>query len=292
VRTVSIIGASGFVGGRLFRRLREGASDGLEVSGTCHGAPPGEGLSRLDVTDLEALSAHLERGFDLVVVAAGTKDVARCEADFAFARALNASPVEEMVRIVERERLHTRIVYLSTDYVFDGERGLYREDDPPDPRTRYGRSKLLGERAVLAGAGHKVVRSAAVMGRGGRFFDWLVGALGSDGDVPLYEDSYFSPTPAGLLCDAMRALLCGYDAVPQRVLHLVGDRRLSRLDLGRVLAGMIPGAGARLVPVHRRAGKGSQLQRDLSLVPSDLVRRLQPRSFEAYLAEEVAACVA
>ncbi|HEY6003156.1 MAG TPA: sugar nucleotide-binding protein [Anaeromyxobacter sp.] len=292
MKTVSIVGASGLVGGRLFRRLRGAAGGRLAATGTCFRSLPGPGMAALDVTDRVALAAHLAQGFDFVLYAAGTKDLRRCEEDFAFARALNATPVEEIVRIVERERLPTRVVYLSTDYVFDGERGLYREDDPVRPRTAYGRSKALGERAVLgAGERHKVIRSAAVMARGASFFDWLLRELGSDREVPLYDDCSFSPTPAELLCEMVEELVCAYDEVPQRIVHAVGERRLSRHALGRLVAAMVPAARAKLVPAKRGAG-GPLFQADLSLAPSEFVRSRQKRSFEAYLADEVGTALA
>jgi dTDP-4-dehydrorhamnose reductase len=286
VRSVSVLGASGLVGARLLRRLRAGGH--LAATGTSFRSPPAPGIAALDVTDRAALAAHLAQGFDFVVVAAGTKDVRRCEEDFAFAQALNARPVQDIVEIVGRERLPTRVVYLSTDYVFDGERGLYREDDPPAPATAYGRSKALGERAVLgAGGRHKVVRSAAVMAPGARFFDWLLAALARGGEVPLYEDSFFSPTPAELLCELLEAVLREYDALAAPVVHAVGERRLSRHAFGRAVAGRMRDARGAVVPARREAG-GPLFQRDLSLVRSEWLAARQRRTFDAYLADEIA----
>lgn len=290
MKTVSILGASGLIGGRLLRRLRAGGR--FAATGTSFRAPPAEGIAPLDVTDRAALAAHLAQGFDFVVVAAGTKDVRRCEDDFAHARALNAEPVEELLRIVERERLPTRVVYLSTDYVFDGARGLYREGDPPAPATAYGRSKALGERAVLAAGGrHEVVRSAAVMAPGARFFDWLLAALARDGEVPLYEDSFFSPTPAELLCEALEAVLCERDDDPAPpIVHAVGERRLSRHAFGRAVAERMPGARGVIVPARRASG-GPLVQGDLSLVRSAWLAARQARTFEERLADEIAAAL-
>jgi dTDP-4-dehydrorhamnose reductase len=287
VKTVSILGASGLIGGRLLRRLRSGGR--FLATGTSFRSPPAPGITPLDVTDRAALAAHLAQGFDSVVVIAGTKDVGRCEEDFAFARALNTTPVEEILRIVDRERLPTRVVYLSSDYVFDGERGLYREDDAPAPATAYGRSKALAERAVAAaGVRHTVVRSAAVMAKGARFFDWLLRELSRGPEVRLYEDSFFSPTPAELLCEAIEALLCdGAERAPQ-IVHAVGERRLSRHAFGRAIAALMPDARAAVIPAQRAEG-GPLFLRDLSLVPSEWLRTRQTRTFDAYLADEIAA---
>jgi dTDP-4-dehydrorhamnose reductase len=288
VKTVSILGATGFVGSRLLQRLGAGAGDRLRVTGTgWRRARPAE-VAPLDTGDEAALAAHLEQGFDLLVMAAGTKDVARCERDPAYALALNARPVESLLEVVERRRLRTRIVYLSTDYVFDGLRGSYAEGDRPAPRTHYGRSKLAAEQAVLnAPGGHKVVRSAAVLGKGAGFFDWILAEIRCGREVRLFDDCYTSPTPMGLLEDMMAELLCSYDEVPERILHLVGERRMSRLEIGRSIAAMVPGAGARLLAEPRAAG-GPLFQHDLSMVQSAFVRTRQRHSLGEYLAREVA----
>jgi dTDP-4-dehydrorhamnose reductase len=135
-----------------------------------------------------------------------------------------------------------------------------------------------------------VVRSAAVMAPGARFFDWLVAALAGDGEVPLYEDSFFSPTPGELLCDLLEAVLCEYDDLAAQVVHAVGDRRLSRHGFGRAVAGLLPGARAAVVAARRAAG-GPLFQRDLSLVPSEWCAARQRRTFDAHLADEIAAAL-
>ena len=286
MRTVSIIGASGLIGARLLTTLRAHQAGVVAASGTRWRSPGPPELKPLDATDPEALRAHLGQGFDWVFVAAGTKDVARCQAEPAYARALNATPIATLAAIVARERLPTRLVYLSTDQVFDGERGLYREDEAPSPRTRYGESKAEGEAAVLASGAHLVVRTGAVMARGGRFFDWLLASLARPGEVPLYEDCWFSPTPLQLLCDVVAGVLCGRAEPQGGVVHVVGERRMSRLELGRAIAGLVPTTRGTLVPMARPGGD-PHVPRDVSLVPSPVVARLARRPLDQYLADEV-----
>jgi dTDP-4-dehydrorhamnose reductase len=289
MRTVSVIGASGFLGARICAHLRARATDRLAVVGAGCSRPPDGGV-RLDVTDREALAAHLDRGFDFVLYLAGAKDVKRCEQEPGWARAVNADPVAEIARIVRRAGLETRLLYLSSDYVFDGGRGLYRDDEPPAPATSYGRSKVLGEEAALSGGGaNKVVRSGAVLGRGGTFFDWLVGALRAPGEVRLFADAHFSPTPAELLAELVLELVDRWDETPERILHFSGDRRMSRLELGRLIAGLVPGVAARVVPDAAAHG-GALFQRDLSLVASRFVAARPRPAIEECLRREVVRC--
>lgn len=285
MRKVSIIGASGFIGSRLLRHLREVGRGRLEVSGTGF-ARAGGGLDRLDVTDGGALAAHLEQAFDVVVLAAGTKDVARCEREPAWADALNAEPVEALLHLIRARGIGTRLVYLSSDYVFAGDRGRYREGDPPAPRTAYGRTKARGERALLAAPGrHVVVRSAAVLGRGAVFLEWLLQGLREPGEVALYDDVFNSPTPLGQLVAQLGELILAPDADAAPIVHLVGDRRLSRWETGALVARLV-GARATLVAVHRPPD-GVLLQRDLSMVPTPMAGG-RPEDLEAALRRELA----
>jgi dTDP-4-dehydrorhamnose reductase len=287
---VSVVGADGFIGARLTQRLRALGPSRFAVTGTTFARPPGPGEVALDVTDPAALEAHLSTAPDVVVLLAGTKDLRACEARPEWALALNAAPVEAMAGIVARRRLSTRIAYFSSDYVFDGLRGGYREDEAPAPRTAYGRSKAAGEQALLAGGGpHKIIRSAAVMGRGGTFFDWLVPEIRSGREVSLFADSYFSPTPIELLLDLLVELIDGWDGIPGAVQHLVGDRRLSRFGFGELVARAAGRDPARLLP-SSGAQPGAVFQHDLSMVPSDLVRRVSRPSLEDYLSGELQRC--
>jgi dTDP-4-dehydrorhamnose reductase len=95
------------------------------------------------------------------------------------------------------------VVYVSTDYVFDGSKGTpYVEGDPPAPLSAYGRSKLAGERATAeANARHFVVRSSWLFGAGGRNF--VETMLGLGPEVRVVDDQVGSPTFTGHLAEAL-----------------------------------------------------------------------------------------
>src|SRR5205823_1898209 len=149
------------------------------------------------------------------------------------------------------ERVGARFLFLSSDMVFDGKRGWYRELDEPRPLIAYGVWKAQLEREVLA-AGGVVARTALVWG-----LDPLSANVAKlvlepleRGEVPrLFEDEWRTPTEVHDLSDA---LLQACDVVGPRVLHLAGPERLSRVEIGRLLArrfGYDPGR----IPPFRRA---------------------------------------
>jgi dTDP-4-dehydrorhamnose reductase len=90
----------------------------------------------------------------------------------------------------------SRIIYISTDYVFDGQRGNYTEEDTPTPATQYGRTKLAGECEGLRLALKKIiiVRTAAIYDLRANFLKFLLDKLSNGESVECFSDVIYSPT--------------------------------------------------------------------------------------------------
>ncbi|MGK4578721.1 SDR family oxidoreductase [Kitasatospora sp. HPMI-4] len=156
---ILLLGASGFVGGGLWTAL----SARHEVVGT-FAARRVPGLVPLDLRDERALAGLAGGGgFDLVVHAAGLVPLEAAEGDPGRAHALNVRPVEVLLDAVRTSA--AKVVFLSSDYVFDGTRSQYTEDDPRSPVNVYGRTKAAAEDLLLADGTHLVVRIPMVFGR-------------------------------------------------------------------------------------------------------------------------------
>ncbi len=162
---VLVIGGSGFIGRYLVRRL-SGTPD-CEVSATYLSRPPasdGNSWHRLDLPDAKSLDGVLLACRpDVVVHLAAMADVGAAERDPERARAVNVDGTAEIVRLCLNHG--ARLVFVSTEYVFDGSGGPYREDDIPSPTTQYGRTKRDAEIEVARmGDGGSVVRTSIVYG--------------------------------------------------------------------------------------------------------------------------------
>jgi len=169
--------------------------------------------AELDVTDRAAV-AEAVRGTALVVHTAAMTDVDGCERDPERAEAVNAGGAENVAAA------GARVIHLSTDYVFSGARGgEYAEDDPTGPLGAYGRSKLAGERAVLARPGNLVVRTSWVYGEGRNFIRSILGADRAGKELRVVDDQRGRPTWAGDLARAI-AFLAGRDDAG--ILHVTG----------------------------------------------------------------------
>ncbi len=179
---------------------------------------------------------------EVVVHLAAMTAVDRCEAEPEEAFRVNA----EGTRVVaaEAESLGARMITLSTDYVFDGQRHEpYRETEPPNPLSVYGRSKRAGEEAALAANTRcAVVRSAWLYGAGGgNFVDTMIDLVRTRDRVAVVSDQVGSPTYAEDLAGAL-VRLCEGEA--HGVFHLANGGKASWFDLARAAAaqwGLDPG---------------------------------------------------
>ncbi|HZQ99762.1 MAG TPA: sugar nucleotide-binding protein [Chloroflexota bacterium] len=247
-----ITGASGYVGGRLVER----AATELDVHALWRSTEPPAGARahRVDLDDVATLQATFSAARPEVVVHAAYDMAAGAEPNLRWTR--NVMSAANLVG--------ARLLFLSSDMVFDGTRGWYREADEPRPLTAYGVWKAQLEREVLA-AGGVVARTALVWGLApvSDNVAKLVLEPLKNGRAPrLFEDEWRTPTEVhDLACGLLEA--CGLRG--PRILHLAGPERLSRLELGRMLA-RHHGYDPTRVPPFRRAEIAPDRPRDVSLV--------------------------
>ena len=206
----------------------------------------------LDVTDAVGVSrAFREVQPDVVINCAAYTKVDDCESN-PLARAVNARAVEHLAS--ECAERGATLVQMSTDFVFDGEKGLpYVEDDPTNPVSEYGRTKREGEDAALTAPNALVVRSSWLFGRGGRnFVEAILGqAEGGERELRVVNDQRGRPTATPDLAEATVALL---QSGASGVYHFANRGEATWFEFAEAildLAGRSDPrvAGARVVPV-------------------------------------------
>ncbi|MCZ6523739.1 MAG: sugar nucleotide-binding protein [Alphaproteobacteria bacterium] len=226
---VLIIGASGFVGRALVRRLAD-----RRAVATGH-RRHGNGLIPFDARR-DSVEALIDRHgpFGHALLLHGMTRPDQCFADPEAARRLNVESMRRLVSaLVERG---TTPVFTSSEVVFDGRRGAYAEGDEPRPLMLYGQHKVEVERFLVAlDPAALVVRLGRVVGAspgdGTLFSDWLP-ALARGTDIPCATDHVFSPIHASDAAEAMARLI---DDGRTGIVHVAGPEAMSRLDMLKTL---------------------------------------------------------
>jgi dTDP-4-dehydrorhamnose reductase len=234
---ILITGASSLPG---YRAALEALRRGHEVIGLHHAHPiPFENNKlkkiSLDISQLNILRKLIvEEKPDTIIHMAALGDVDLCEKDKELAWRITVKPSMEIASVTSK--IGSFAIYLSTDYVFDGERGNYREDDTPNPVNYYGLTKLMGEVAFLSSCPScAIIRASSIYGFGpGRinFAKYLVEKLKAGESVKALIDQYTSPTQATLLG---KAIIEVAEEKMEGIFHIVGER-MSRYEFAIKLA--------------------------------------------------------
>jgi dTDP-4-dehydrorhamnose reductase len=250
VARVAVTGANGLLGGAAVALLA-GRHEVLAVGrGACRLPPGPHRWADADLGDGRSVEAALrEFRAEAVLHAGALTDVDGCERDADAAWRVNVGGTEQVARACRA--LGARLVAVSTDYVFDGARGDYAEDDLPNPRGAYARTKRCGEEAALLLAPDCAVARVAVVysGRPGAkatFATQVVEKLSRGEPVKAFHDQVVSPTLAESGAEMTLELLL--ETSFRGVLHASGAAALDRVAFARAVAGRF-GLGGEIVPV-------------------------------------------
>lgn len=231
-----VTGASGLFGSKLAKTALE---KGLEVCSGHFRDKPAFGVPVLvDVSD----KSQVEQAFaavkpDVVVHAASLTDVDKCELNRELAWKINVEGTKNIAEAAVKAGAF--LVSISTDYVFNGTKGCYKETDPTGPINFYGLTKVKAEEAVQQVTPDAcVVRTSVVYGSTSaagkiNFALWLINKLGAGEKLRIVTNQWVSPTLNTSLAEMV------LDVVEQRlsgVIHLSGASRVSRYDFALEIA--------------------------------------------------------
>jgi dTDP-4-dehydrorhamnose reductase len=232
---VLITGAGGQVGHELVRVFGERGS--WEVVGVTH--------ADLDVADRDAVvGAVTSVEPDVIVHGAAWTAVDACESDVPKAFAVNALGTRWIADGARRVGAH--VVYVSTDYVFDGTKhGPYLEWDQTNPRSVYGRSKLGGEHEI--DGGWAVARTSWVCGyHGGNMVKTILRVAADHPELRFVDDQYGHPTFADDLALGL------YELASRRlpgVYHVTNQGSVSWYEFARAVMEAAGESPERVLPI-------------------------------------------
>jgi len=198
---IAVIGSTGMLGHKLLERLGAAGFEAVAVP-----------EDQVDIRDYKAVEAAITEIRPAAVVnCAAITDVDGCETAKELAYAVNVAGARNVARAALVA--HAPVVYISTDYIFDGWKKLpYDENDTANPQGVYANSKWEGEKAVAAERGdYFIVRTSWLFGPGGRnFVDTIIRLAGKREVLTVVNDQIGSPTYTVHLAGAIARILKMY----------------------------------------------------------------------------------
>ncbi len=231
-----VTGASGLLGASV---LRSAVELGWETVGLCHQhviRDPAMQVASVDLTDDSATRKLL---FDLrpdaIVHCAAATNVDWCEDNPKQAEAINVQASAVLAETAAT--LNARLVYVSTDSVFDGRKGDYVETDEPAPLNVYAGSKLAGERETRRRNPSALLVRVSIYGWNAQNKDslaeWVLRRLEEGRDVPGFTDVFFTPI---LVNDLVPVLFEMLQQELAGLYHVAGSERISKFEFARRVA--------------------------------------------------------
>ena len=234
---VWVTGAGGLLGRYLLATAAEGAP-GLRTLGLTR--------AQLDLGDFPAVRSEFRRQRPrLIIHCAALSRSPDCQARPELARRINV----EATALLAELAADIPFVFFSSDLVFDGKAGNYDETAAVNPLSVYAETKAVAERIVLANPNHTVIRTSLNGGTssGGRqaFNEQMRRAWEAGQALHLFTDEFRSPIAAQVTARAVWQLV---GRNQPGLYHVAGSERLSRWQLGQLLAARWPQLNPRIVP--------------------------------------------
>lgn len=217
----------------------------------------------LDLTDFAAVKARFQTDKPaLIIHCAALSKSPVCQTEPERARLLNVEVTKHLAELAADRAF----IFFSTDLVFDGRKGNYIESDAVNPLSVYGETKATAERIVLQNPRHTVIRTSlngGISPTGDRGFNeetrrtWQASKT-----TKLFTDEYRNPIAAALTAQTVWELA---QKQATGIFHVAGRERLSRWEIGQLLATRWPDVTAKLEPSSLAEYQGAPRPPDCSL---------------------------
>jgi dTDP-4-dehydrorhamnose reductase len=224
---ILLLGSNGFLGKKLWSHFKKFPH---QIVTPTH--------AMLDICDKSGVNHVFEKTSpELTILAAAFTNVDGCERDKESAYNVNVLGTKNIIEACRRHE--SRLVFFSTDFVFDGLRGNYNEEDEPNPQSYYGKTKRLAEEAIeTSGLDFIIERVSVLYGYNDSsdkltFERWFKKSLEEGKPINVVSDQYSCPT---LIDDISHATQVLAEKEESGFFHVVGPECISRYDFARRIA--------------------------------------------------------
>lgn len=228
MESVLITGGSG----RLGSRLMELASEYKVVGTYIEDRPPSNlDYVKMDITKINEIETYVNKLKPCCIIhTAAITDVDLCETNKDLAWSVNVEGTRNLVEVSRKNNI--KMIYISTDFVFDGKTGMYKENDIPNPISYYGLTKLEGEKIVKILDDWTIARLSVLYGwilpfQKPNFVTWIIEKLKKNEKINLVTDQFSSPTFVDNCAEALIKIL---ESNRSGIFHTAGKERISRFD--------------------------------------------------------------
>jgi dTDP-4-dehydrorhamnose reductase len=248
MQRILVTGASGYIGSNLRKYLKDKRYD---VYGVTSKEVQEEKLYKLDITEHQNIFNIInDLKPDIIIHTAGLNSLSECEKNHGLAMKINIETTENIIQAICNIDPTIKLVFISSDYVFDGKKGNYREEDETNPQTFYGKTKAQSENDVRKHLGNYIIcRTANVYGRGGNFFNFVLDALEQNKTIDVFNDVFYTPTYIDYFLGSLSELI---DTDYKGIIHIAGKERLSRYDFGSKMAEILGKDKTLIKPVKQQ----------------------------------------
>jgi len=231
-----IVTGIGLLGSRLMPLLFDQGYNPIGIDMATDVDPVKGEIRNIDITDLKALEAFFKAEKPEVVFhTAALTNVDKNETDPDLAYKINVTGTKNIGLAAKKSKCI--VIFVSTDFIFDGKKGMYKETDKPNPISVYGKTKLEAEQELSkTGAEHAIARTAVLYGSFRlrfNFVTWVIDSLVAKKSMTIVSDQYNSPTLAE---DLAKALLDIYESGKRDIFHAGGSERINRYDFALKIA--------------------------------------------------------
>jgi dTDP-4-dehydrorhamnose reductase len=286
-KRILVIGCNGLLGQKVSELLVRGSTYALTLA-SVEAAPVRQLLSadyaQLDITstkDVKRVVSTCEP--EVIINCAAMTNVDECETARELAWKINVEGVEHIIEAARKN--DSKVIHLSSDYIFDGKAGPYDEEARPEPLSYYGKSKLASENALRSsGLDYVIARSMVLYGYAigvkPNFALWLIQNLEKKSPVRVVDDQLGNPTLAD---DLAYGIISALELGRKGIYNIAGRDIVSRYEFGLRLAKVFefdPGLITPIKTAHLKQPAPRPLKSGLITLKAEVELGFRPSTVE------------